>query len=429
MSKKSNIEHADVANYKKTVSRNGWMRRIQVWTFGKYVPEFGGYCPFFWFTWFCVAVAPLTAIMKFVEVVFKGLMLGLGGLCEYLSDAGFFEFIGGGITSLFSKRKLTEEEQRALAKRKHLKKVLSTPYDVILHIRHGYREFLTAVRSCRDAIKDTPVPGWDPKDMDAEDYVRTYLLSSDLDLSFKPLWTARDVAGRADDFVSWREAVGPQWKTIVDRAEAWRKAETLRRELREAAEARRAASAERRRLAREKFVKTIVKWSPYFFKPVTWLLTCAAGLAAVAAVFYLVKMLIFGLGPMMLNLLTSSKFWGFVLHVLTVLGIILGAGLALSVLLTVAQRIWRTMSVPYKERKAAVEPRETLMEPSISPVSAFITGLGVFASEAVAFLHGSLTMSYKQNCPLLTWSDDEQTPIEKRSTDEGDSNTNTNTNT
>lgn len=56
--------------YRKQISTNSWMVKIQRWTFGD-AYYFQGYCGFFWLTWLCVLLAPLTLIGKILEFVGK----------------------------------------------------------------------------------------------------------------------------------------------------------------------------------------------------------------------------------------------------------------------------------------------------------------------------------------------------------------------
>lgn len=59
---KTNVER----KYRKQVNKNGWMARLQRFCFGKTAPQFTGYCPFFWFTWFCLLFFPLIMAVRIV---------------------------------------------------------------------------------------------------------------------------------------------------------------------------------------------------------------------------------------------------------------------------------------------------------------------------------------------------------------------------
>ena len=48
------------------LKKNGWHKQLQVWTFGKYTPEFNSLCPFFWTTVFCALVSPFVATYKYL---------------------------------------------------------------------------------------------------------------------------------------------------------------------------------------------------------------------------------------------------------------------------------------------------------------------------------------------------------------------------
>lgn len=52
--------------YRKVVNANGWMRKLHVFSFGNSAPRFVGYCPFFWFTWLCILILPITAPFRFI---------------------------------------------------------------------------------------------------------------------------------------------------------------------------------------------------------------------------------------------------------------------------------------------------------------------------------------------------------------------------
>lgn len=47
------------------------MRKLQKWTWGKATPKFVGYCPFFWFTWLCLLLTPVTLVFKTVVFLFR----------------------------------------------------------------------------------------------------------------------------------------------------------------------------------------------------------------------------------------------------------------------------------------------------------------------------------------------------------------------
>lgn len=64
------MENQIERKYRKTVNRNGWMRKLQLWTLGT-MPEFTGYCPMFWVTWFCILISPITLVSKFISFIFN----------------------------------------------------------------------------------------------------------------------------------------------------------------------------------------------------------------------------------------------------------------------------------------------------------------------------------------------------------------------
>lgn len=49
--------------YRKRLNRNGWMAKIQRFTWGSKTPDFMGYCPFFWFTWLSLIIAPFKLLV------------------------------------------------------------------------------------------------------------------------------------------------------------------------------------------------------------------------------------------------------------------------------------------------------------------------------------------------------------------------------
>lgn len=50
--------------YRKQLSENDWKIKLQRACFGGITPNFVGYCPFFWFTWFCVLITPIVLPMR-----------------------------------------------------------------------------------------------------------------------------------------------------------------------------------------------------------------------------------------------------------------------------------------------------------------------------------------------------------------------------
>lgn len=69
LTKHNNMNNTE-RKYRKPVNTNGWMRKLQKWTWGDSTPNFVGYCPFFWFTWLSVLVMPITLIRKIVAAIF-----------------------------------------------------------------------------------------------------------------------------------------------------------------------------------------------------------------------------------------------------------------------------------------------------------------------------------------------------------------------
>lgn len=59
------------------LKRNGWHKRIQVWTFGRKAPEFNSLCPFFWTTVFCVLVSPFVASFRYLVMFPLKLAVGV----------------------------------------------------------------------------------------------------------------------------------------------------------------------------------------------------------------------------------------------------------------------------------------------------------------------------------------------------------------
>lgn len=58
--------------YRKQVNKNGWMAKLHRICFGEATPTFVGYCPFFWFTWFCILFFPLIMIVRLVITIIYG---------------------------------------------------------------------------------------------------------------------------------------------------------------------------------------------------------------------------------------------------------------------------------------------------------------------------------------------------------------------
>ena len=70
-------------NLSVSLSRNGWHRKLQEWTFGKSVIRFGSLCPYFWFTIFCVIASPATL---FIRSVYYGIKLSEKIINIYILD-------------------------------------------------------------------------------------------------------------------------------------------------------------------------------------------------------------------------------------------------------------------------------------------------------------------------------------------------------
>jgi len=47
-----------------TLKRDGWHFRLQKWTFGKDMPRFDNFCPFFWLVVFCIMASPFVGMLK-----------------------------------------------------------------------------------------------------------------------------------------------------------------------------------------------------------------------------------------------------------------------------------------------------------------------------------------------------------------------------
>lgn len=58
-----------------TLKKDGWHFRLQQWTFGKDMPRFNNFCPFFWLTIFCVIASPFTTIWKLLWKIVDILIL------------------------------------------------------------------------------------------------------------------------------------------------------------------------------------------------------------------------------------------------------------------------------------------------------------------------------------------------------------------
>ena len=48
------------------LKRNGWHKKLQVWTFGDNAPNFNSLCPYFWTTVFCAMISPFVAVYKYL---------------------------------------------------------------------------------------------------------------------------------------------------------------------------------------------------------------------------------------------------------------------------------------------------------------------------------------------------------------------------
>lgn len=69
------------------LKRNGWHKRLQVWTFGSKAPAFNSLCPFFWTTVFCVLVSPLVASFKYlIKLPIHYLVLALDATLMRVAD-------------------------------------------------------------------------------------------------------------------------------------------------------------------------------------------------------------------------------------------------------------------------------------------------------------------------------------------------------
>lgn len=67
----SNMSTTIERKYRKQVNSHGWMRKLQTWTWAESTPHFVGYCPFFWFTWLCLLLIPITLVLKTVAFAFR----------------------------------------------------------------------------------------------------------------------------------------------------------------------------------------------------------------------------------------------------------------------------------------------------------------------------------------------------------------------
>lgn len=68
--------------YRKRINPDHWMVKVQKFTWGSKTPDFVGYCPFFWFTWFSLVLAPF----KIIGMIILAPLLLVGIAIQNLID-------------------------------------------------------------------------------------------------------------------------------------------------------------------------------------------------------------------------------------------------------------------------------------------------------------------------------------------------------
>lgn len=354
------------------ISRDSWHYRLQSDIFGRQ-PTFHNFCPYFWLTIFCLAIAPFSYGLVYTKLFFTEylpprLEAFEAKVTPYVKWIGWlFEKAIGGLLWVIDA-------------------TLCEPLDNYT-INHA---------------TDDQVLSWYSRSRDH--FAKTY--NETLDAGLKHLlWYATDRDEkkkfvRTDEkFQKWKETAGPDWEAKLN--EAIKRREDLaqmnrdREAADQAAEYDRKKAAESAAVARRQMLNNIVKWTQYVVKG-------AGILLGLVVAWYLIKLLLW--------IPWAAIFWGIVAIPVAVCGgvvvlwkakwYIIGGFAALGATLFLAGLLGKLI------RKCDLDVD---LEPSLGPIfRAMVRFVRAIVNPFVSFFKFVVeyVKVFKQNnCPQIQWVD------------------------